>query len=426
MGPSNSNSVVDGALAQPCVLDGEPNDASEHVLDEKARLKRRNIAEEMYGSEKTYLESIQSISSVYGAALATAPFKFVTAQKRGIILGNIEAILSVSSSLVAVLKERVEQWDTHSCIGDLWLSFSPKFPVYQTWIRGHRDAILALDSFDQRRDFVKWIKEVEEANPGVKSLSNLLIMPVQRLPRIAMLLASLLEKTPVWHRDHKALAKGLVLIQDMVSGVDGAIERQENLQKTYVVARRLGAADLMSEESRMYVRDGTLTKVCRKQDKERWFLLFSDILIYAAFDATKLSMKHERLRLDRTLIAEAEAPPFAFSIRSEQKSFIVYASAEVEKTVWMRALQERIDECGGGSGSAIAPLWTPDKAVSNCTICKTPFTLVYRKHHCRSCGDCICGKCSPYKVVVPGQGAVPIRVCSACFAKSQAGIQNKC
>ena len=36
-----------------------------------------------------------------------------------------------------------------------------------------------------------------------------------------------------------------------------------------------------------------------KQDKERWFVLFSDILIYAAFDPTKLSLKHEVLLLDR-------------------------------------------------------------------------------------------------------------------------------
>ncbi len=92
-------------------------------------------------------------------------------------------------------------------------------------------------------------------------------MPVQRMPRYVMLIASLLEKTPEWHRDHRPLAQGLACIEEMVSGVDGAIERQENLQKTYDVARRLGMADLLSVDTRLYVRDGTLTKVCRKQDK---------------------------------------------------------------------------------------------------------------------------------------------------------------
>ena len=104
----------------------------------------------------------------------------------------------------------------------------------------------------------------------------------------------------------------------MVVGVDGAIERQENLQKSYDVARRLGMADLLSE-GRFYVRDATMMKVCRKQDKERWFVLFSDILIYSSMSGLDTKV----LRLDRTVIVDAPEPPFAFTIRSEQKSFVV-------------------------------------------------------------------------------------------------------
>ena len=98
----------------------------------------------------------------------------------------------------------------------------------QEYIRGHRDALLALDSLDSRKEFGKYMREgllfcyfalfshifsVEEANPGVKSLGNLLIMPVQRMPRYVMLLSSLLDKTPSWHRDHVPLAAGLRLIE---------------------------------------------------------------------------------------------------------------------------------------------------------------------------------------------------------------------
>jgi FYVE/RhoGEF/PH domain-containing protein 5/6 len=244
-------------------------------------------------------------------------------------------------------------------------------------------------------------------------------MPVQRMPRYVMLIMSLLERTPEWHRDHKPLKAGLALIEDMVTGVDGAIERQENLQKTYDVARRLGMADLMSVDTRLYVRDGTLTKVCRKQDKERWFVLFSDILIYAAFDPTKLSLKHEVLRLDRTAISECAEPNYAFSIRSEQKSFIVYGSSDAEKKEWMDALQARIDECGGGAKSdAHAPVWTPDKHSSNCTRCNVEFTIINRRHHCRKCGDLVCAKCSQHKMLVPNIDAKkPLRVCDVCLMK---------
>jgi FYVE/RhoGEF/PH domain-containing protein 5/6 len=314
----------------------------------------------------------------------------------------------------------VDQWASHSCVGDVWVAFSAQFTVYQTYIRGHRDAILALDSLDSRREFAKWMREIEEANPGIKQLGNLLIMPVQRMPRYVMLISSLLDRTPEWHRDHRPLKAGLALIEEMVMGVDGAIERQENLQKTYDVARRLGMADLLSVDSRLYVRDGTLTKVCRKQDKERWFVLFSDIFIYAAFDPTKLSLKNEVLYLDRTVISDCTEPDFAFSIRSEQKSFIVYGISDAEKREWMDALQARISECGGGANSnaQIAPVWTPDKHSSNCTRCNIEFTIINRRHHCRKCGDLVCAKCSQHKMMVPNIDAKkPLRVCDVCLMK---------
>lgn len=32
------------------------------------------------------------------------------------------------------------------------------------------------------------------------------------------------------------------------------------------------------------------------------------------------------------------------------------------------------------------PDWVPDEACNSCVACKAPFTVIRRKHHCRSCG----------------------------------------
>ena len=74
---------------------------SERVLDEKTRLRRAQIAEEMYTTELSFFEAVEAIEKVlvetmvfffsfftsfpffsYLVALANAPFKFVTPQKR--------------------------------------------------------------------------------------------------------------------------------------------------------------------------------------------------------------------------------------------------------------------------------------------------------------------------------------------------------
>lgn len=40
--------------------------------------------------------------------------------------------------------------------------------------------------------------------------------------------------------------------------------------------------------------------------------------------------------------------------------------------------------------------WVEDQKVDACMLCSAPFTLTYRKHHCRRCGKVICGKCSHF------------------------------
>lgn len=49
------------------------------------------------------------------------------------------------------------------------------------------------------------------------------------------------------------------------------------------------------------------------------------------------------------------------------------------------------------------PEWVPDEACGFCTACKAPFTVIRRKHHCRSCGKV--GGPRPAQHRVRGQGS---------------------
>lgn len=62
------------------------------------------------------------------------------------------------------------------------------------------------------------------------------------------------------------------------------------------------------------------------------------------------------------------------------------------------------------------PNWVPDDHTTVCTSCKTPFTFVRRRHHCRNCGKIFCSRCSANTVPLPHYGQVnPVRVCNRCF-----------
>ncbi|XP_043827588.1 lateral signaling target protein 2 homolog isoform X1 [Dromiciops gliroides] len=62
------------------------------------------------------------------------------------------------------------------------------------------------------------------------------------------------------------------------------------------------------------------------------------------------------------------------------------------------------------------PEWVPDEACSYCTACKAPFTVIRRKHHCRSCGKIFCSRCSSHSAPLPRYGQMkPVRVCTHCY-----------
>lgn len=62
--------------------------------------------------------------------------------------------------------------------------------------------------------------------------------------------------------------------------------------------------------------------------------------------------------------------------------------------------------------SSVAVVWEDD-AQSSCSLCTSAFTLLRRRHHCRSCGSLVCAECSPFAVTLKGHSA-PQRVCVSC------------
>ncbi|XP_071827684.1 lateral signaling target protein 2 homolog isoform X2 [Apostichopus japonicus] len=62
------------------------------------------------------------------------------------------------------------------------------------------------------------------------------------------------------------------------------------------------------------------------------------------------------------------------------------------------------------------PPWVSDDSVNKCLACKSTFTVLRRKHHCRNCGKIFCARCSANMVPLPRFGqSKPVRVCNRCY-----------
>ncbi|XP_076138483.1 zinc finger FYVE domain-containing protein 1 [Alosa pseudoharengus] len=66
-------------------------------------------------------------------------------------------------------------------------------------------------------------------------------------------------------------------------------------------------------------------------------------------------------------------------------------------------------------GVARPDYWVPDHEIVECHQCHKAFTPSIPKHHCRACGQGVCGGCSAQSRPVPSRGwDHPVRVCDDC------------
>ncbi|GAB6029047.1 early endosome antigen 1 [Chamberlinius hualienensis] len=58
--------------------------------------------------------------------------------------------------------------------------------------------------------------------------------------------------------------------------------------------------------------------------------------------------------------------------------------------------------------------WTDDAEVDHCLACQKMFSVTFRKHHCRNCGNIFCNECSSKSATITAYKK-PVRVCDGCF-----------
>jgi hypothetical protein len=179
---------------------------------------------------------------------------------------------------------------------------------------------------------------------------------------------------------------------------------------------------------RRFVYEGELSKICRKDRQRRSFFLFSDVLVYA-YPATvpgkfRVGREFRLFSMKTKDLPDSKLKKMinAFQITSESKSFIVLADTPEKKKEWLDTIAKSQEEDKLRSetlrnkeevSGTDAPVWVPDAEAKSCSLCTGKFTFTNRRHHCRQCGNVVCGPCSDQKKVLPGQGKV--KVCTECL-----------
>jgi len=248
-----------------------------------------------------------------------------------------------------------------------------------------------------------------------------------------MLLTEFINNTEPTHPDYKDLTDSLNLMKKVAEQINKAMSENENKRKCIDLQKIFTEPVELVEAHREFVYEGDLTKQCRKARKLRRLWLFNDILLYGKpFPATGKFKLSGIIKLENFVVKDIEDNleiniENALELTSTSKSFVIYASTPLEKTIWLKHFHNQSENLSKRRKTFVqlsdtvmtefdqAPVWQPDERFDHCPFCKARFTLLFRKHHCRKCGSLVCDTCSKGKMIVLNVSPSEVRVCDNCL-----------
>lgn len=119
--------------------------------------------------------------------------------------------------------------------------------------------------------------------------------------------------------------------------------------------------------------------------------------------------QHENLKSKILELIQA----WAFAFRNNPKYRAVQDTVNILKAEGHKF--PALKESDAMFSADTAPEWADGEV---CHRCRTAFTLMVRRHHCRACGQVFCQQCSAKTSTLPKFGIEKeVRVCDACFDK---------
>eukprot|EP00727_Mastigamoeba_balamuthi_P007688 m51a1_g354 putative pleckstrin domain-containing protein (617) ;mRNA; r:573558-577054 len=256
------------------------------VLFEKAKLRRR-IMLELLETERSYVESLHAIVKVFYAPLAERverkDLTVLCKEHLDAIFHNIRDIEAGNATLLQNLEHEFSSatsWVPGPAVGTVFQSSIVLLVAHVDFITNFDKSIATLLQTQQTPGFSAFLRSTR-ANPLLKKqdLNDLLIMPVQRIPRYVLLLQDLLSKTPRLHPGFRDLEEAVKMVRLLASFINDVQHKRESMDK--LREELSGIEGLAPAKWRHYMRKGDWTWDSHSIKKSELCYLLNDSLVLA-------------------------------------------------------------------------------------------------------------------------------------------------
>jgi hypothetical protein len=259
---------------------------------------RSRIVRELYVTELTYIKALNQMMLWLRPTLlkASSNDKKLCAA----LFSNMQELLDTHSVLMAQLQPRMHRWsDCDTRIGDIVVSLLDRMrSAYLVYGVGHAESARLLaqlkDSAAKKdKQIVAQLKRVPAVADG-QSVQSVLIMPIQRVPRLMMLLGDLKRKTETSHVDYEDIERAEKALAELASDINVGVQCAEETRAAKEIRGAIaGLGAIVDEpERQLIVADSAmLIDLCDPQSGHvietlEHAVLFSDQLLLAKNCAT--------------------------------------------------------------------------------------------------------------------------------------------
>lgn len=124
-------------------------------------------------------------------------------------------------------------------------------------------------------------------------------------------------------------------IKHAAETINASIAVHEEREKVREVAERVGLDDVF-QPHRKLVKEGTMVKLCRKEDKFRAVFLFNDSFLYASMNLLNETLMLPKLYQLKGCSCEADPKiETQLSLSTAKKSFILKCRSKAERDAWV-------------------------------------------------------------------------------------------
>ncbi|XP_076280703.1 rho guanine nucleotide exchange factor 17 isoform X2 [Lasioglossum baleicum] len=250
---------------------------------------RTHVVVELYDTERSYVEALQILVNKYLQPLKSSENAgLVDAATVDEIFYQVPSILNHHEVFLEELRKKLDTWELKQTIGDVFLDVFTKPVVLDTYT-------LYLDNWKSAREsiktacqakpaFARFLETMEREHKGKLGLDQLLIKPVQKIPRYELLIQRLLKHTDATHPDFELLQAAQKEVHELVVKINCTERQSLEAQQQQTTLREVQALveglDGIVTNDRAFVRHDLVTIASNQgARKEHALFLFSDLLV---------------------------------------------------------------------------------------------------------------------------------------------------